>query len=121
VISRRRLHLVIALLLPLLALRALLPAGYMPSADAGGARLVLCSEGLAAWNTPAHDPSQPAHGDAGGECPFAHAAHYAPPVYMTGTVPFVRTTAFVAPIRSNLPASSKPVRQGGARAPPAFL
>jgi hypothetical protein len=118
-VIRRHLQLAIALLLPFMALRALLPAGFMPSAD-GGPRLVLCSEGLPASDS-GGGPSQPAHGDAGDNCPFAHAAHFAPPRFHVTSVPFVGNSAFVARTSALVPASSKPLLSGGARAPPAFL
>lgn len=119
--SRRRLHLVIALLLPLLALRALLPAGYMPSADAGGVRMVLCSAGLAALSTP-DDGSHPARSHAGDDCLFAHAALNAPPPHRVDVAAAVVPDGrFVVPLASAAPPSAGPPRQGGARAPPVLL
>jgi hypothetical protein len=119
-VNRHRLQLVIALLLPFMALRALLPAGFMPSADGDGPRLVLCSDGLSAWNA-GGGPSQPAHGDAGDDCPFAHAAHSAPPRFHAAAVLFAGHTAFIARTSARVPASGKPILQGGARAPPVYL
>lgn len=75
--SRSRLHLVIALLLPLLALKSLLPPGYMPSADDGQLRIVMCSAGLAALGAEHGDSeTPPAEHPA---CAFAVAGLAAPP------------------------------------------
>lgn len=75
-ISRSRLHLVIALLLPLLALKALLPPGYMPSAGDGQLRIVMCSAGLAAFTDHGDPDAPPAAQDS---CAFAMAGVAAPP------------------------------------------
>lgn len=76
----RRLHLVLALLLPLMALRALLPAGYMPVSEGGELRIAMCSAGLSAPDSPdgapADDGQLPAATDS---CPFAIAGSMAPP------------------------------------------
>jgi len=74
---RRHLHLLIALLLPVMVVRGMLPVGFMPVAQDGELRMALCSDGL-------HLPSgtqdsgdhAPGHG---GDCLFAHAAASAPP------------------------------------------
>jgi hypothetical protein len=44
--SRRKRELWIALLLPLLTLRALLPVGHMPTVADGNLRIVMCSAGI---------------------------------------------------------------------------
>lgn len=77
-IARRHLRLLIALLLPLMVVRGMLPAGYMPVAEPGGIRMALCSEGL-------HGPAETGGSNhhrlpgGGGECLFAHAGPSAPP------------------------------------------
>jgi hypothetical protein len=118
--TRRRLHLVLALLLPLLALRALLPAGHMVAMDEGAPRIVLCSDGLAAWNTPDSDPAPHQQPDGANDCPFAHAALNAPPPhYVAGTAVATPDLQFIPDLSRALPPSVGPPRSGGARAPPA--
>lgn len=65
----------VTLALSAMLLRAMLPAGWMPNVTGvGGAALVICSVD-GAHHLPSHDP---AHGDDH-MCPFAAAAHLAPP------------------------------------------
>jgi hypothetical protein len=119
VISRRRLHLVLTLLLPLLTLRALLPAGFMVSAAADGPRIVMCSEGLAAWSAAAEDSRHPQPAASGGDCLFALSAASAPPpqYVASGTVP-VLNILFLPTVSGEPPHSTGPPRESGARAPP---
>lgn len=115
-VTRSRRHLLIALLLPLLALRALLPTGYMAEAQAGEFRLVMCAEGL-------HLPQDSDGQDPAGEnglCLFAHAAQAAVPA-----APFVVPAApDVAPalpgIGHLLAPTTGPPRAELARGPPSF-
>lgn len=111
--SRRRL--LIALLLPVLALRVLLPAGFMPVVEAGELRIVMCAEGL--QGQPG-DGGHPATED-GNNCPFAHASLNAPPMQSGALValpaPQFQSISFVD---SNLPATTGPPRTTAARAPP---
>jgi hypothetical protein len=141
--TRRRQHLVLALLLPLLALRALLPVGYMPVADAHGLRLILCDAGRvdritqhddpvhhdpahhAAHHDAAHHdaaPHDPAHhGQPGSpsDCPFAHAAFNAPPPHLaSGAIATAPELHFVVRSFQNLRPLTGPPRQASARAPP---
>lgn len=110
-----RRHLTIALLLPLLALRALLPAGFMPVVDAGELRIVMCADGL---QLPTGDSG---HSDSSGgnDCPFAHASLNAPPV-QSGAIIALRAPEFhaVTSANSHLPATTGPPRTAAARAPP---
>jgi hypothetical protein len=78
VIARRHLHLLIALLLPLMVMRGMLPAGYMPVAEDGAFKMALCSEGLQqpSSNGDTNDHRLPG---SGSDCLFAHAAGSAPP------------------------------------------
>jgi hypothetical protein len=80
VITRRLKRTLIALLLPLLVLRAMLPAGYMPVADASGLRIVMCSEGLAPPAASTADAGTTRHElpPNAGQCPFAHSGDSAP-------------------------------------------
>jgi hypothetical protein len=80
-ISRRFKRSLIALLLPLLVLRAMLPAGYMPVADAAGLRIVMCSAGLVVWSDAAAGTTAPHEAPASaGDCAFAQSPGGAPPV-----------------------------------------
>jgi len=84
--SRRHLHLLIALLLPLMVVRGLLPAGFMPVAQDGELRMVLCSDGL---ELPAGGKGSGDHAPgSGGDCLFAHAAASAPPQAIVSLTPF---------------------------------
>jgi hypothetical protein len=76
-IARRHLHLLIALLLPLMVMRGMLPAGYMPVAEGGELRMALCSDGLQLSGENGHD-NHPLPGSSG-DCLFAHAAASGPP------------------------------------------
>lgn len=114
---RRHLRLVLALLLPLMALRALLPAGTMPVAEDGGLRIVMCSAGLA---QPGDDGDHELPPNAG-DCPFAHAATLAPPsqpVIGPFTTPI--TVRFHSTRATTLPPATGPPRVASARAPPAL-
>jgi hypothetical protein len=120
VISRRRIRGWIALLLPLMVLRALLPAGYMPVAADGELRIVMCSAGLDTLGH--HDRG---HGQDDGtqaqqaSCPFAHAATLAPPNA-------VRHQAIASPVGIDIAAAAQrtlptsPYRFAAARGPPRY-
>jgi hypothetical protein len=122
-VTRRRLHFVIALLLPLMALRALLPAGYMLDSGHGALRVVMCSEGL--HSAPVGENSDPSNGNGHGQrdsgsCPFAQATMNAPPPSASPSIVMVRfeagaVPAFAAPIRS-----TSLVRVQSARGPPSL-
>lgn len=118
-IPRSRLHLVIALLLPLLALKALLPPGYMPSAGDGELRIVMCSAGLAALNegNPDAPDSPPAEHAA---CAFAMAGVAAPPPALA--IALLPIRHFVAAVAArSFPAVPGALRRAQSpRAPPVF-
>jgi len=120
VISRRHLHLLIALLLPLMVMRGLLPAGYMAVADDGELRIVMCSAGLAPGgdNAPASDSDDPRPADAG-TCLFAHGATVAPPVQQSVALAAPPALVQIASGDSaTLPPTTGPPRSAAARAPP---
>ena len=75
--ARRHLHWIIALLLPLMVVRGLLPAGYMPVVERGEIRMALCSDGLQLSTDTQHSGKHRVPG-SGGDCPFAHTAASAP-------------------------------------------
>lgn len=114
--SHRR-HLLIALLLPLLALRAMLPVGVMPAVGDGEVRLVMCSDGLL---LPAEDaggkgPIEP----IGGDCPFAQALFEAPPPHFIPMAALsVDAPALHRSASSPRPPATGPPRPHGARGPP---
>jgi hypothetical protein len=113
----RRLQLVVALLLPLMVLRGLLPAGYMPVAERGQLRMVLCSDGL--WPAgPAHPDSRSGH-VASTDCPFALASLLAPPVDAAAMASVATTlpTTLSLPTAQQAP-SPVPLRHDSARGPP---
>lgn len=115
-------YLVLTLLMPLLTLRALLPAGYMVSAAGDGPRIVLCSEGLAGWHAAADESRHDQLPAAGDNCPFALSGMHAPPphVAVLGFAPALVSTFLQQP-SAELPPATGPPRNSGARAPPAFL
>lgn len=120
--TRRHRHWVLTLLLPLLALRVLLPAGYMLNAAPDGPRIVMCNAGLAAWSTAATNPADHPAPAASEDCQFAHAAFPAPPPHLVVRVfaPALQVL-FTASSTEHLPPSTGPPRRSGARAPPATL
>ncbi|MET0281860.1 MAG: DUF2946 family protein [Steroidobacteraceae bacterium] len=127
--SRRRLHLLVTLLLPFMALRAFLPVGYMVAAPAAGAGqwgLVMCSEGLFpvtdhAAGAAASGHQQPGDADHSDHCPFASAAAPVIPVAATWSVLVASFTLhFISAARDQLPPATGPPRQSPARAPPAL-
>lgn len=133
----------LVLLLPLLAVRALLPTGFMWTADADGLHLVFCSQQGSAFSTaldaPAvehsdvtvdhsqhHSPADSAHTDHASEagvapdapCPYALAA-----VAITASAP--RLSLDLPPLhdeavafRSAFSASAGPIRAERIRGPP---
>lgn len=113
--SRRRL--LIALLLPVLALRALLPAGFMPVTDGGELRVVMCSEGmqLSLAGTGGDHPA----GEDSGTCPFASASFIAPlPQFVVVAATPAPGAGFISFAADDLPPSTGPPRAAAARAPP---
>ena len=119
-ITRRLKHLTIALLLPLLVLRAMLPAGYMPVADADGLRIVMCSASLPASLDDSTGSGHELPPNAG-ECAFAHSAGAAPPVSIDGLQVFA--PAFNAETIGDYRSPDLPIdrpRAHAARGPPAL-
>jgi hypothetical protein len=121
--SRRRLHLVIALLLPFMALRGFLPAGYMPRAEGGELRIVMCSAGLALPAGGGHDDGDrrlPGHGT---DCPFAlaQAGGIAPPsphgLVQVAPPRIIRLQSLTT---DSLPPATGPPRRATVRGPPAL-
>jgi hypothetical protein len=124
VIARRQLRRLVAVLLPLLALRALLPAGYMVATDHGQLAIVMCTPGLAASSAasgemPAHHHGSKPSPAAADDCPFAHAVINAPPPHQVeGPAPTAPRFHLAARILVLLPPTTGPPRATSARAPP---
>lgn len=114
---RRHLHVLIALLLPLMVVRGLLPAGFMPVAQGGELRMALCSDGL---QLPGSGDSRDHAPGVGGDCLFAHAAASAPPPTVITFSPLVPVEGTAA---GTLAAQQKPgliLRAQSSRGPPAL-
>ena len=130
--TKRRL---LALILPLLLLRLLVPAGFMPMGGAGGLEIVLCPEAAALppGLAMAHAGHHMQHaGHAGGTAPPA-AEHHAPCLFAAGAAPAVppavllaaaspaATTAAPLPAQARKIALPVTLRAQSARAPPQAL
>jgi hypothetical protein len=118
-------HLVIALLLPLMVLRAMLPAGYMPVAENGTLRIAMCSDGFQPAATDHSGDQQSGSGDhqlpsGSGDCPFANAAMNAPPPAVSQSVVTVESDAGAAPAIAAPTHAASIVRVQSARGPPTF-
>jgi len=116
-------HLVIALLLPLMVLRAMLPAGYMPVAQDGTLRIAMCSDGI--------QPAATDHGDkstgsgheqssVSGSCAFANAAASAPPPAALQSIAVIEFDAGFIPAGAAPHRSASIVRVQSARGPPSL-
>ena len=114
-ITRRSRRLWIALLLPLLALRAMLPAGHMPMATDGELHIVMCSAGLSQSETRTDDHRVPQDGS----CLFAHAAAFAPPSEVDRSRPAPALLTFDIPVAAQ-PLPTNPHRFAAARGPPRY-
>ena len=116
---RRRIRAGIALLLPLMVLRALLPPGYMPVATEGGLQIVMCSAGLTQADEGPSGKDHPQTADSG-QCLFSHAATFAPPSATpccTVTPPASRFDVFTVAYQ---PPATGPPRLTAARGPPVY-
>jgi hypothetical protein len=109
----------VLLILAMLVLRALVPAGYMLAADDGHLALVLCGAGVpGAHHHDAHHPGPHTHGDP--TCPYAQSAGPAPLPH----APVLTAAAIAAVVRlpvefSQTSLQPGPLRALPARAPPA--
>ncbi len=115
VIRSRRLHLIVALMLPIMVMRGMLPAGYMALAEHGELRIALCSGGLA---PPVGDHEK--HPAGSSDCAFALAhASFAPPVQrvlaLVEPTPAVEVVSFTSASR---PPATGPPRTVAVRGPP---
>lgn len=109
----------VSLALCAMVLRALLPDGWMPAANAAGAPFVICS--LDGIHTGGKLPSEPGQERSHAPCAFAAAAHLAPPLPAASGLAAPLEIAFVriaAPAQSI--AAQRIYRPNAARAPPQF-
>jgi hypothetical protein len=129
--NRRRVHRWVLWLLPLLLLRAVVPVGFMVSADASGLQLVICSGTTqlanAAENHAAHhhhhadganaESAAASSDERSALCPFALAASSS-----THEIAFAATSpqpvAHEQPTESLLAGASGPIRADCIRGPP---
>ena len=73
----------VQLALAALMLRALLPAGWMPNPNGGGAAFVVCTvDGAAKLDRKGSGKTAPGNGHQHEECPFAVAPHLAAPTIL---------------------------------------
>ena len=113
-------------LLPLLLLRALIPAGFMPATSAGSLALVFCEPAALAAGPHAgahhhgHEDAGHAGHAASAECPFAQSA--APALPSLAALPPVQPQIADAPsaVREQPALPSVPLRHAAARGPPAL-
>jgi hypothetical protein len=98
-----------------LLLRALLPAGFMPTSAHGEVRLVLCSVPGAAL---AHSGHLPSGSSDNTPCPFAASASApAPQLCKSARAPILLRVARVSPLYRS-PSDTAPLRHTAARGPP---
>ncbi|MFI4868229.1 MAG: hypothetical protein ACHQDD_02615 [Steroidobacterales bacterium] len=113
--SRRRAEFWMLWLLPLLAMRLLLPSGVMPAHSPHGFALVLCS------SQHLRSAPDPGHAHAEALCPFAAAATPAPPASLMQAA-VAAAPSSLAPLTCQAQCSghSGAARSQFARAPPSF-
>lgn len=117
-VTHARRHLLITLLLPLMAMRAFVPAGFMPVVAMDGVSIVMCADGLP---QPADDSGKrdDHSGDSSGTCPYSQASYKAPPLLPAAlTFHPVLAAEQLEPHTPQLPALTGPPRSSVARAPP---
>lgn len=111
-------QLAVSLALAAMMLRALLPDGWMPSAQASGSPLVICS--IAGIHT--GGKQQPGQDERGrGPCAFAAMGHLSPPT-IAAALPLRSeiTQQFAANWTLSTAVLAPLYRANAARAPPAF-
>jgi hypothetical protein len=120
-VTARRRALLIALLLSVMAVRALLPAGYMPVGGPQGLQVAMCSDGLQLLSDTRSEPADHGRLAGTGECHFSHGGAKAPPPHL------LTLAALQAPMASQLTFANNepspaigPPRVTTARAPPAI-
>jgi hypothetical protein len=106
-------------LIALLALRSLVPAGFMAIATDAGAQLVFCEPGAALGHGHAHHHSPGAATDPG--CPYAQSSGPAPLPTLPALAADVRPLSIVPSVSRTSPTVRPgPRRQQTPRGPPAL-
>lgn len=103
-------------------LRAALPDGWMPVADAaGGTSIVICT-GHGPLAAPIHSRKQaPLPGRSSDVCPFAAAAHFSPPaLFALLPAPILNSQETDPAAYAWIAFTSRPLGNHNARAPPGF-
>ena len=125
--SRRPRHsLALLLIAAALALRALVPAGWMPAAHDGGIRIALCSEGGETFVVLGRDgrlhKDQPAPVQPRDPCPFGLSAHAAAdlPAIVALPLPPAAAAAMVLPALHAARLVAWRALRPPARGPPSF-
>ena len=111
----------VAVLALLLAVRALIPAGFMASASDAGLQLVFCDAGVMAQHAGHHHAHH--HSQTGAttdpDCPYAQSAGPAPLPSLPVVASDVRHAQLVVPAEAApVAATSGPPRQQTPRGPP---
>ena len=113
--GRMREFRVVAFLLPLLVLRALIPAGFMVSMVSGAAELTFCG-------ATQHDHAHHGTSSADPTCPFAQSSGPAPLPSLLTLAQSIDSARFEPPAAvSQTVAPFGPVRQHVPRGPPALI
>jgi hypothetical protein len=111
--------LAVSLALAAMVLRALLPDGWMPGADAAVSPFVICAADGS--HRDGKTPAQPAQERGHGACAFAAAAPLSPPASAAILIAAPRETARLAAARTqDAVLFTAAYRPNTARAPPAF-
>jgi hypothetical protein len=119
VLTRARKHLLVALILPLLVVKAMLPAGFMPTVSDGQLRIVMCSAGLAQAGSATADESLP--GERAPNCAFAVAGLAAPPPPLLTMLVPLAPCHLPAPSNAAVTATAALRRYQSPRGPPSTL
>jgi hypothetical protein len=100
-----------------LALRSLIPVGFMPAAD-GSLSLVMCTEGFPPTAIPGH--ASHGHGltDSDSHCSFCTGFSAAPPSPLLAALFLLFASIAVLAVAITAPAGVRLVRLPQARAPP---
>jgi len=110
----------VAVLALLLALRALVPVGFMASATESGIQLVFCDAGAMAADVGGHHAH---HHHAGGTtdpgCPYAQSSGPAPLPSLPVLATDLRVVRLASPVESSaVVAHQGPIREQSPRGPP---
>jgi len=109
----------VAILALLLAVRALVPVGFMASATEAGVRLVFCDAGAVAGHMGGHSHHHHPGATTDPGCPYAQSSGPAPLPSLPMLASDVRFVRVVSPLESSATVVSQgPLRQQSPRGPP---